>query len=114
MMQALGLSPSGSASLERGMPSDDYRLADDLLRGAEAIADFIGLDTRDCFFHLQRGTIPAFKEGRTWVTTKSRLRRHYNESRFEPPPKPLAEAQPDVVVVEPAMRQRKRAASKAA
>jgi hypothetical protein len=60
-------------------------LADDILRGALAIGDFVGLEERKAFHHLQRGDIPATKEGRVWVTTKSRLRRHYNEHRFEPP-----------------------------
>jgi hypothetical protein len=60
-------------------------LADDLLRGAEAIGAFIGLEPRQAFYGLQAGNIPAVKEGNTWVSTKSRLRKHYNESRYEPP-----------------------------
>jgi hypothetical protein len=69
------------------MPSEatvETSLADDIIRGADAIGAFIGLDPRQTFYNLQRGVIPATKEGRLWVTTKSRLRRHYNESRFEP------------------------------
>jgi hypothetical protein len=60
-------------------------LADDLLRGAEAIGAFIGLKPRQAFHGLQAGSIPAVKEGGTWVSTKSRLRKHYNESRYERP-----------------------------
>jgi len=53
-------------------------LADDVLRGAQAIADYIGLDVRKCFYALERGHVPAIKEGSQWVTTRSRLRAHYN------------------------------------
>lgn len=61
--------------------SDD--LADDILRGAVAIGAFIGIDPRKAFHLLQLGEIPAMKEGRIWTSTKSRLRRHYNESRYD-------------------------------
>jgi hypothetical protein len=61
-------------------------LGDEILRGAAAIGAFIGLDPRETFYGLQNGWIPATKEGRIWVSTKSRLRRHYNESSYEPPP----------------------------
>jgi hypothetical protein len=54
-------------------------LAADILRGAAAIGAFIGLDERQTFHGLQNGHIPATKEGRVWVSTRSRLRRHYNE-----------------------------------
>jgi hypothetical protein len=63
---------------------DASDLAADILRGAQAIGRFIGLPERQTFHGLQQGHIPATKEGRVWVTTKSRLRRHYNETRFEP------------------------------
>ena len=59
-------------------------LATDILRGAEQIGAFIGRDQRSTFFLLQTGKIPAAKEGRTWVSTRSRLRRYYNEAQFEP------------------------------
>jgi hypothetical protein len=52
-------------------------LADDLLRGAAQISAFIGLDLRQTFHALQQGHIPATKEGKTWVGSKSRLRKHY-------------------------------------
>ena len=54
-------------------------LADDLLRGAKKIGAFIGLPIRETFYGLQEGHIPATKEGRTWVSSKSRLRKHYTE-----------------------------------
>jgi hypothetical protein len=70
---------------------DGESLAGDILRGADAIAAFLGLDRRQAFHLLQmgveRGGIPAVKEGSTWTALKSRLRRHYNEGRYQPPAK---------------------------
>lgn len=56
---------------------DGESLAHDLLRGAAKIGAFIGLDPRQTFHGLQRGHIPATKEGKTWVGSKTRLREHY-------------------------------------
>jgi hypothetical protein len=53
-------------------------LAADILHGAQAIADYIGVDLRRAFYLLQHGYIPAVKTGATWTSTKSRLRRHFN------------------------------------
>ena len=53
-------------------------LAADILHGAQAIADYIGVDLRRGFYLLQHGYIPAVKTGATWTSTKSRLRRHFN------------------------------------
>jgi hypothetical protein len=53
-------------------------LADDLLFGAQAIADELGIDVRKAFYGLARGHIPGTKCGATWTSTKSRLRRHFN------------------------------------
>ena len=69
-------------------------LAADILRGAAAIGAFIGLDERQTFHGLQNGHIPATKEGRVWVSTRSRLRRHYNEGT--PPPR-VRRDEPSVV-----------------
>jgi hypothetical protein len=52
-------------------------LADDLLRGAEAIGAFIGLKKRQAFHGLQNGHIPGQKEGGTWVSSKTVLCKHY-------------------------------------
>jgi hypothetical protein len=49
----------------------------DLLRGAQAIADFVGLKLRDAFDKLEKGYLPATKEGHLWVASKSALRAHY-------------------------------------
>ena len=48
---------------------------DDILHGAQAIADYIGVDLRRAFYLLQHGYIPAAKTDATWTSTKSRLRR---------------------------------------
>jgi hypothetical protein len=64
---------------------DGETLADDILRGAAQIGAFLGLSPRQAFHFLQIGAVPATKEGNVWVSTKSRLRKHYNESRYEPP-----------------------------
>jgi hypothetical protein len=85
--------------------TQDYSLADDILRGAQAIGDFIGLDEererRRVYYLLQTGAIDATKEGTTWVSTKSRLRRQYNESRYQPPVK-----EPEAEPVKPPKRKR--------
>lgn len=63
-------------------PTDS--LANDLLRGAKAIAAFIGIDGRRCYYALEHGYIPATKEGETWVAAKSVLRRYYGISAHAP------------------------------
>jgi hypothetical protein len=62
-------------------------LASDILRGAKAIADYIGMNERDTYDKLEKGYLPANKEGSIWVSTKSRLTQHYNEDRYVPPPR---------------------------
>ena len=59
------------------MTTGPTKLRDDLLWGAQAIADEIGLDRRVVFYLLQTGKLPATKTGHTWTTTKTRLRRHF-------------------------------------
>jgi hypothetical protein len=54
-----------------------HRLADDILIGAQQIADELGIDIRKCFHWLESGHIPATKTGRTWTTTRQRLRKHF-------------------------------------
>jgi len=88
-------------------PPKSYQpdLAADLLRGCAAIAAFIGDDERQTFYGLQTGAIPAIKQGRLWISTKSRLIKHYNEARYEPPPKP----EPAPVTARPRLRGNRRA-----
>jgi hypothetical protein len=52
-------------------------LAADLLFGAQAIADEIGASLRRTFHLLEGGHLPADKCGRTWVSTRTRLRRFF-------------------------------------
>ena len=58
--------------------SSDNNLASDLIWGARAIADEIGLTLRQTQYQLERGLIPAGKQGRMWVASRRRLR-----GRFE-------------------------------
>jgi len=51
-------------------------LADDLLWGAAAIADELGLNRRKVFYYLERGTLPARKVGELWVASRRQLRAH--------------------------------------
>jgi hypothetical protein len=50
-------------------------LRGEVLWGARAIADEIGIDVRACYYLLQCERLPAKKIGDVWVTTRSRLRR---------------------------------------
>ena len=79
----------------------DKTLADDILRGVMEIAAFLGLDERQCYYVLQSGAVPAFKEKGHWVSLKSRLRRHYAEAQFQPEPKQSKESPPDPVARPP-------------
>jgi hypothetical protein len=53
-------------------------LADDLLLGAQAIADEMGIPVRRAFHLLESRHLPADKVGRTWMSTRSRLRRFFD------------------------------------
>ena len=61
-------------------------LADDVLRGAQAIADAVNLPRRKVFHKLENGHIPATKEGGVWVTTRSQLINFYNSPTNNIPP----------------------------
>jgi hypothetical protein len=49
-------------------------LADDLLEGAVAIGDFIGVPTRRALWLLDQRAIPADKLGQRWVASRRELR----------------------------------------
>lgn len=55
------------------------KLADDLLRGVPAIADYTGESPRQTYDLLERGRLPGFKTpgGRVWHAFKSTLDEHY-------------------------------------
>jgi len=52
-------------------------LAEDLLRGVNEIAQFIGQSRRRTFYLCERGLIPCGKEGATWIASRQALREHY-------------------------------------
>jgi hypothetical protein len=50
---------------------------DRLLRGAQAIADELGMSLRATYHQLALGNIPASKQGDTWISTRKRVRGPY-------------------------------------
>jgi hypothetical protein len=52
-------------------------IANDRLKGASAIAEFIGESLRDTYHLLENKRIPAGKRGATWVASKTMLIEHY-------------------------------------
>ena len=70
-------SPIFDATTERNT-SAKLSLKDDVLFGAQAIADELGLELRKTFYLLERGYLPATKCGATWTSTRSRLRRFFD------------------------------------
>ena len=59
-------------------PTIQPALSDDILWGCEAIAAEINRPRHITFRMLQQGLIPADKTGAIWVTTRTRLRAHFN------------------------------------
>ena len=51
-------------------------LGEDLLYGARAIAGFLGLPMRRCFYLLEQRRVPCGKLGALWIASKSALREH--------------------------------------
>lgn len=56
---------------------DDDSLADDLLHGAAAIGDFLGISERAARHQIDAGRIPVSRLGRLIVGSKSVLRRRF-------------------------------------
>jgi hypothetical protein len=52
-------------------------LADDLLHGAKAIADYLGITERQARHQIDRGGIPVTRMGQLIVGSKSTLRRRF-------------------------------------
>ena len=52
-------------------------LATDLLVGAQAIAQYLGYEVAATYHGLAKGYILAVKQGDVWVSSKARLKRHY-------------------------------------
>jgi hypothetical protein len=53
-------------------------IADDVLRGVEAIASFIGEDRHRTNRLCAGGLIPAGKQGAAWIASKRALRAYYS------------------------------------
>ncbi|MBB6013509.1 excisionase family DNA binding protein [Aquamicrobium lusatiense] len=53
--------------------SNDNSLAADLLRGAEAIADYLGFPRRAVYHSVAKGHLPHFKIGETICARRSTL-----------------------------------------
>jgi hypothetical protein len=51
-------------------------LGDDLLYGAKAIATFLGLPMRKCFYLLEHGRVPCGKIGSQWIASREALSEH--------------------------------------
>jgi excisionase family DNA binding protein len=55
-------------------------LADDLLKGVEAIANYTGLTKRAVYGLAEKGRLPVFKlDGWKWCARKSTLRKHIDK-----------------------------------
>jgi hypothetical protein len=52
-------------------------IADDMLYGAAAIAEFLGIPLRKAFYLLEQRRIPAGKLGREYVASRTALRIHF-------------------------------------
>lgn len=61
-----------------GSPADS--IVGDLLRGAKAIAAFVGVSERRAYYLLERGYLPGVKEGAIWICTRSALLAHYRSA----------------------------------
>lgn len=72
MNDETNLDPVAQAARSRS-PS----LADDLLYGAGAIAEFLGIPSKIASNKLTARLIPAGKEGKVWVASRSNLKEHY-------------------------------------
>ena len=54
-------------------------IAEDILRGCPAIGVFVDKTPRETLWAIERGWIPAWREGHTWCALKSAIRRRYAE-----------------------------------
>jgi hypothetical protein len=57
--------------------SDNTSLAADMLYGAEAIAEFLGLNRRQVFHFAAIGQLPVVRLGSMLTASKTTLRRHF-------------------------------------
>ena len=55
------------------------QLSADLLRGARAIGEEIGETERVAYDLLARGLIPGTKMGKLWISSRSKLAKHFSD-----------------------------------
>jgi hypothetical protein len=66
--------------MENTTPAPAFEsVADDILRGAGAIASFLGEPKRRVFYLAELGLLPIGKEGKSLIASKKRLCRHYDD-----------------------------------
>jgi hypothetical protein len=108
---------------ERPLAEAIGSIADDVLRGCPAIGGYIGKNPRETLWAVERGWLPAWREGKVWCASKAALRRHYADLASKPiDPKALAAereaknlarrkrepSMPDVSMDEPVPRRRRK------
>jgi hypothetical protein len=54
-------------------------LSDDLIWGAEAIAETLNQKLRPIYYQLENGLIPAGKIGEKWVASRQGLKEHFKK-----------------------------------
>jgi hypothetical protein len=54
-------------------------LAADLLHGAKAIGEFLGIPERRVFYYVAQGYLPVTRIGELIVASRSVLRKHFTE-----------------------------------
>lgn len=65
---------------------------DDLFAGlprrltVEQLADVLGVETATAYIWLQRGLIPGYKIGRSWLVLRDEVRDHLAANRNRQPP----------------------------
>lgn len=59
--------------------TDQIQLADDLMKGADEIARFMGEDVKRVYRMLEAGEIPSFKLAGRWCARRSTLLAHFDE-----------------------------------
>jgi hypothetical protein len=67
------------ARRQRPMMEDDKRLAEDLLWGAQAIADYLGLSTDQVYYLIRKKLLPIAKLGGSIVASKRQLVRYFEK-----------------------------------
>jgi hypothetical protein len=86
--------------LEPGPLQSNDTLAGEILKGAQAIAAFLGEqdNLRNVYHWLETGQISAFKLAGAWVSTKRRLRDQFHKTQHVPKAKEgNGEAEPELV-----------------